>query len=97
MKTAKSMVACCVVKSSADITAVDDNTLRVLVNQCFETSDIQLRKAIYGELRDAIFYSKDPEYIKSLAEARKAQAEALKDWSNPRQLLLNGHPIKQAA
>ena len=97
MKTAKSMVACCVVKSSADITAFDDNTLRVLVNQCFETSEIQLRKAIYGELRDALFYSKDPDYIKSLADARKSQAEALKDWSVPRQLLINGQPNGQPA
>lgn len=54
------MVACCVVKSSADVKEVDDNTLRVLVNQCFETSDINLRKAIYSELRDALFYSRNP-------------------------------------
>ncbi|KAF5017829.1 hypothetical protein F66182_10211 [Fusarium sp. NRRL 66182] len=83
-KTAKSVVACCVVKSSADVTKVDDNTLRVLVNQCFETSDLSLRKAIYSELRDALFYSKNPEYIASLQEARKENAEELKKWAIPR-------------
>ena len=48
IKTAKSVVAYYVVKSSADIREVDDNTLRVLVNQCFETLDLSLRRAIYG-------------------------------------------------
>ncbi|KAI8662097.1 hypothetical protein LRP88_12628 [Fusarium phalaenopsidis] len=83
-KTAKSVVACCVVKSSADIKEVDDNTLRVLVNQCFETSDLSLRKAIYGELRDALFYSKNPEYIASLREAQKENQEKLKEWAIPK-------------
>ncbi len=86
MKTAKSVVACCIVKSSADVTAVDDNTLRVLVNQCFETSELDLRKAIYGEMRDALFNSKDPAYLESLKEARVSQAAALKAFASPRAL-----------
>ena len=84
MKTAKSVVACCIVKSSADVSAVDDNTLRVLVNQCFETSELELRKAIYGELREALFHSKDPEYLQSLKDAREAQQKALATWATPR-------------
>jgi len=91
IKTAKSVVACCIVKSSADVTQVDDNTLRVLVNQCFETSELELRKAIYGELREALFNSKDPSYLKSLEDARQAQADALKTWATPRlPALVNG-------
>jgi hypothetical protein len=80
-KTAKSVVACCVVKSSADIKEVDDNTLRVLVNQCFETSDLSLRKAIYLELRDALFNSKDPQYIAALRQAQHENEEKLKEWA----------------
>ncbi|KAK4211497.1 hypothetical protein QBC37DRAFT_426769 [Rhypophila decipiens] len=80
-KTAKSVVACCVVKSSADVKEVDDNTLRVLVNQCFETSDLGLRKAIYGELRDALFYSKNPEYIATLKAAREENQEKMREWA----------------
>ncbi|KAG8740580.1 hypothetical protein FRC11_000186 [Ceratobasidium sp. 423] len=57
MKTTKSVVAACVVKFSADVREVDDNTLRVLVNQYFETSPLDLRKAIYGELSGALFNS----------------------------------------
>ncbi|KAF5610420.1 hypothetical protein F25303_14532 [Fusarium sp. NRRL 25303] len=83
-KTARSVVACCVVKSSADVTKVDDNTLRVLVNQCFETSELSLRKAIYGELRDALFFSKNPEYLATLQEARKENQEKLKEWAIPK-------------
>lgn len=83
-KTAKSVVACCVVKSSADVKEVDDNTLRVLVNQCFETSDLSLRKAIYGELRDALFYSKNPEYIAALQKARDDNKDKLEQWAVPK-------------
>ena len=86
MKTAKSVVACCVVKSSADIREIDNNTLRVLVNQCFETSTLDLRKAIYSELNDALFNSKDPKYIESLRQVRLAQAENLKEFSAPRSI-----------
>ena len=78
MATAKSVTACCVVKSSADVREIDDNTLRVLVNQCFETSSLDLRKAIFN--------SKDPKYIESLRQLRIAQAENLKEFSTPRKL-----------
>jgi hypothetical protein len=44
MKTAEAVIACSIVKSSAETSDVNDNTLRVLVNQCFETSGIELRK-----------------------------------------------------
>ena len=84
MKTAKSVTACCVVKSSADVREIDNNTLRVLVNQCFETSPLDLRKAIYGELNDALFNSKDPKYIESLRQLRIAQAANMKDFIEPR-------------
>ncbi|MCJ1412367.1 hypothetical protein MMC19_006461 [Ptychographa xylographoides] len=60
IKTAKSVVACCIVMSSADVSQVDDKTLRVSIDQCFETSELELRKAIYGELRKALSNSKDP-------------------------------------
>ena len=84
MATAKSVTACCVVKSSADVREIDNNTLRVLVNQCFETSSLDLRKAIYSELNDALFNSKDPKYIEGLRQLRIAQAENLKEFSAPR-------------
>ncbi|KAG9123964.1 hypothetical protein FRC07_013355 [Ceratobasidium sp. 392] len=87
MSTVGSVCAACIVKSSADVTSVDDNTLRVLVNQCFETSSIDLRKAIYGELRDALFNSKDPLYIASLQKAREAQQAALAQFAAPRAAL----------
>ena len=84
MATAKSVTACCVVKSSADVREIDNNTLRVLVNQCFETSSLDLRKAICSELNDALFNSKDPKYIESLPQLRIAQAENLKEFTAPR-------------
>ncbi|CCO28715.1 hypothetical protein RSOLAG1IB_06141 [Rhizoctonia solani AG-1 IB] len=84
MKTAKSVVATCVVKSSADVREVDDNTLRVLVNQCFETSPLDLRKAIYGELCDALYNSKDPAYKASLQAAKESQRAALASFAQPK-------------
>jgi hypothetical protein len=81
MKTAKSVAACCIVKSSANIKEIDDNTLRVLVHQFFETSELDLRKAIYLELQEAIFNSKDPDYLRKLKEARDASQVQLKEWS----------------
>ncbi|QRW11899.1 hypothetical protein RhiLY_10898 [Ceratobasidium sp. AG-Ba] len=60
--TAGSVCAACVVKSSADVTSIDDNTLRVIVNQCFETSDKNLRKQILAEVQAAVAESrKHPE------------------------------------
>lgn len=53
------------------------------VNQYFETSDLSLRKAIYGELRDALFYSKNPEYMTSLREAQKEDKEELEESAVP--------------
>ncbi|KAK4231237.1 hypothetical protein QBC38DRAFT_451618 [Podospora fimiseda] len=70
--------------------AVDENTLRVLANQYFETSDLSLRKAIYGELRDTLIYSKNPAYIASLRAAQKDSQDKMKDWAIPK-------PITHAA
>ncbi|CAE6463196.1 unnamed protein product [Rhizoctonia solani] len=96
MKTAKSVVAACVVKSSADVREVDDNTLRVLVNQCFETSPLDLRKAIYGELNDALFNSKDPAYKASLQAARESQRTALATFAAPRAITHTAEPEPEA-
>ena len=62
MNTVKPVVACCILNAFADVTVGDDNTLPVLVNRCFETSELELCRAIYGELREAPFDSKDPAY-----------------------------------
>lgn len=91
MKTANSVVASCVVKSSADTKAIDDNTLRVLVNECFETSSMDLRKAIYGEIREVLFNSDDSEYQRSLREARAKNAEVLLEWAKPKALVDVAH------
>ena len=56
------------------------------MNQCFETSSLDLRKAIYSELNDALFNSKDPKYIERLRQLRIAKAENLKEFSTPRAL-----------
>jgi hypothetical protein len=85
-KTAKSVVACCIVKSSADIREIDDNTLRVLVNQCFETSDLELRRAISAELHEAIFNSNDPAYKAALQTAKAASKDQLENWAKPREI-----------
>ncbi|KAF8671794.1 hypothetical protein RHS04_08120 [Rhizoctonia solani] len=42
-----SVLALGIVKSSINPVDVDDNALRVLVNQCFETEDVQWRKEVY--------------------------------------------------
>lgn len=79
-KVTKSVVAVCVVKSSADTTAIDDNTLRVLINESFESSQIDIRKAIYAEIREVLFGGKD--YTASLEELKKSQSKALLEWSS---------------
>ncbi|MCJ1268274.1 hypothetical protein MMC22_008161 [Lobaria immixta] len=91
IKTANSVVASCVVKSSADTKAIDDNTLRVLVNECFETSSMDLRKAIYGEIREVLFNSDDSEYQRSLREARAKNTEVLLEWAKPKALVDVAH------
>ena len=96
MKTTKSVVACCVVKSSADVREIDNNTLRVLINQCFETSSLDLRKAIYSKLNDALFNSKDPKYIESLRQLPLAQADNLKEFSAPRSITDGVVPVAVA-
>ena len=87
LKTARAVVACCIVKSSADIREIDDNTLRVLVNQCFETSELELRKAIYAELHQAIFDNKDPAYKAALQAARDAAKTKLVEFAAPRAIV----------
>ncbi|KAJ1300807.1 hypothetical protein OPQ81_002447 [Rhizoctonia solani] len=49
-KVVGSVVASCVVKSSAKTEAMSENTLKVLVNQCFDSVDVEKRKEIYHEL-----------------------------------------------
>ncbi|KAF1974485.1 hypothetical protein BU23DRAFT_553181 [Bimuria novae-zelandiae CBS 107.79] len=93
-KTAQSVVACCIVKSSANITKIDDNTLRVLVNQCFETSELQLRRAIYAELHESIFNSNNPAYKSALQAARVASKDQPEQWATPRKITNGVTPVK---
>ncbi|MCJ1361730.1 hypothetical protein MMC16_000830 [Acarospora aff. strigata] len=58
--SARSVVAACVVQSAVDTNDIDDVTLRLLVNICFEASELTTREAIYGELYNAM-YSDDNE------------------------------------
>ena len=53
-------MAACVVQSAVDTNDIDDVTLRLLVNICFEASELTTREAIYGELYNAM-YSDDNE------------------------------------
>lgn len=54
MDTAKSIVACCVVRPSIVVNNLRDDSLRLLVSSCFPASDQDLLKAIYGELKEAL-------------------------------------------
>lgn len=55
MKLSQSVVAACVVKSSADTSAVDENTLRVLINQAFESSALELQVSIFEQISKTLF------------------------------------------
>ncbi|KAG9123963.1 hypothetical protein FRC07_013354 [Ceratobasidium sp. 392] len=57
----------CVVKSSIQGgDTMDNNTLRILVDRCFETSDIELREAVYQEILNSRFGTKRSAPIESL-------------------------------
>lgn len=64
MKKANSIIACCVVTSSVDVTAVDDDTFRVLVNQYSETFKLDYHRARERE-SGAIVCSQDAAYLES--------------------------------
>lgn len=44
-------------------------------------------QAIYGELRDALYTPHDPEYVKTLRDAKAAQRETLAEWATPKKLI----------
>jgi hypothetical protein len=51
--TAKEVLAVSIVISSADITKLRDNTLRIIVQQTYEKSSKEEQLAIYEQLRKA--------------------------------------------
>ena len=81
-----SVIACCVVESSANIKDIDPNTLRVIISRAFRGGDIphSTLTAIYAQLAMAI---NQPANNLSLTEKEK---EALESWYKPiNQKLLN--------
>ena len=68
-----SVVACCVVKSSADITNIDDNTFKVVVGNCFETSPPRIQRLIFGDIYwDIIRPKKSPPTLTPAEEKEKS-------------------------
>lgn len=74
-----SFVAVCIVKSSADTSGIDDNTLRVLINESFGSSGMDVRKAIFAEIKEVL--SRGEGYGGLVGEGRKSQREELLAWS----------------
>lgn len=75
------LVACCVVESSAKVSEIDENTLRVIIGRAFRGGDVRrsILNAIYAQLITAIKVAATGSEFSSLpAEAR----EALENWYN---------------
>jgi len=81
VKKRTSLIACCVVESSADVRDIDSNTLRVLISRAFRGGDIPhaTLTAIYAQLVTAI---NQPADCLSLTEKEK---ESLEKYYNPPQ------------
>jgi len=88
VKKKTSLIACCVVESSANVTEIDCNTLRVLISRAFRGGDIphSTLTAIYAQLVTAI---NQPVNDLTLTEKEK---ESLAYWYRPsnQKLLANG-------
>lgn len=74
-----SLIACCVVESSADIKEIDSNTLRVIISRAFRGGDIPYStlSAIYAQLVTAI---NQPTNSLLLTDREK---ESLEAWYQP--------------
>ena len=88
VKRKVSLVACCVVESSAVVEGLDTNTIRVIISRAFKGGDIphSTLTAIYAQLATAIH---KPTNGFSLTEREK---ESLEDWYKPKntKLVTNG-------
>ena len=88
VKKKTSLIACCVVESSANVQEIDSNTLRVLISRAFRGGDIPhaTLTAIYAQLVTAI---NQPANDLTLTEKEK---ESLARWYKPsnQKLLANG-------
>lgn len=74
-----SLVACCVVESSADISEIDQNTLRVIISRAFRGGDIRnsTLNAIYAQLIAAIKVTATGSEFSSLSIEDKEDLERL--------------------
>lgn len=54
IKTAQNMVACMVVKSSVDCTHLDDNTLRIIVDDSFPSTSNVDKAKLYEDLAQVV-------------------------------------------
>jgi hypothetical protein len=85
-----SLIACCVVESSANIKDIDPNTLRVIISRAFRGGDVprSTLTAIYAQLVMAI---NEPTDGLSLTDNEK---EVLENWYQPanQKLVTNGTP-----
>ena len=83
-----SLIACCVVESSASVKDIDPNTLRVIISRAFRGGDIphSTLTAIYAQLVTAI---NEPVNSLSLTDKEK---DALENWYKPtnQKLVTNG-------
>lgn len=79
VKKKTSLIACCVVESSANVKEIDCNTLRVLISRAFRSGDIphSTLTAIYAQLVTAI---NQPVNDLTLTEKEK---ESLAHWYRP--------------
>lgn len=83
-----SLIACCVVESSADVRDIDSNTLRVIISRAFRGGDIPhaTLTAIYAQILTAI---NQPVSDLSLTDKEK---ESLENWYKPSNQKLVGAP-----
>ena len=85
-----SVIACCVVESSANIKGIDPNTLRVIISRAFRGGDVahSTLSAIYAQLITAM---NEPQDRLSLTDHER---KVLESWYQPtnQKLLTGGTP-----
>lgn len=70
----QSVVACCVVVSSAKLDGINENTIRVLVNNGFENTSLQVRSLICDEMLCRVIHKSS---LADVREDSKTHREAL--------------------
>ncbi|KAF9630178.1 hypothetical protein BFW01_g359 [Lasiodiplodia theobromae] len=73
----ESVVACCVVVSSAKLDGINENTIRVLVNNGFEDTSSKIRNLICDEMLYRVIHRPS---LADVQEDSKTHREAMKKY-----------------